>query len=387
MTLYRVWDGNPPKGLPQIPQEVKNFVDKQGRYEVKFTKENKFIAVFGANATHLTGCAEGKHSGDGQAGGVKDCKNVMPLDTMYYARNEGDVNGRKTQFTRKALLETIHYQFAEMERRPNTPFIIPYIVLTQALLDDFKSNTKMQNWNSRKDLSDEQHQSIKWLNGLKVDSIMVNMGGIGKESICKKPDIEALYEINTLAEKVFAKQVQNKAQGSSNVAEEIKSWETEVLPNVANIKNGQPAAAQQADQQFDLRQRRDGQQTDQNITKFTEVLSQLREKYAELKELSAAEVMTIFTDAAKAEYYTKAPIRKQKLPLDASGNSINDEKAKLMRKFSVKFQEECRDQKLYFSNTNGCGNRNGMRTKSVVDFLNQNNNGDIKNLVKQVWEK
>jgi hypothetical protein len=377
MTLYRVWDGNPPKGLPQIPQEVKNFVDKQGRYEVKFTKENKFIAVFGANATHLTGCAEGKHSGDGQAGGVKDCKNVMPLDTMYYARNEGDVNGRKTQFTRKALLETIHYQFAEMEKRPNTPFIIPYKVLNEGDLSILKS-TKAKPYKPNTNetytaiISDDcqNKQDVqKWLNGLKVGSTMVNMGF----GICRAPDIEALYEINTLAEQVIAKQVKNKAQGSSKVAAEIATWQTDVLQNVANIKNGLPAAAQQAGN---------------NIEKFTTVLQQIRTQNEDLAQLTAENLISIFTYAAKAEYYTKAPIRKQKLPLDASGGTLNTKEAKLMRKFSVKFQEECRDQKLYFSNTNGCGNRNGMRTKSVLAFLNQkNNNGNIENLIKQVWEK
>ena len=61
-----------------------------------------------------------------------------------------------------------------------------------------------------------------------------------------------------------------------------------------------------------------------------------------------------------------------------------------MRKFSVAFQKECKEQGLTFSNTaKGNTNKNGMRTKSVVAFLNQNknNNGDIGSLVKQVWKK
>jgi hypothetical protein len=354
MTLYRVWEGDPPNGLPKIPQEVSNFVNDKGHYNKERTKKGGFIAVFGANEGHLTQCATGIHKGGGQAEGVADCKNVMPLDTMYYANDE-DKNG----LTRESLLATIRYQFAEMLKRPNTPFIIPYKVLTADDIDKLKFGIISEHCKNPNAVE-------KWRDKLKVGDAIVNMGF----GICAKPDIEVLYEINTLAEKAIASQ-NNTESDSRKVAGEIESWKTEVLPNVASIKNGQPAAAQQAGNK---------------IEKFQNVLKVLRNNNQGFKDLSSQQILNIFTEASGKRYYTNG---NPKLPLDASGNSINDEKAKLMRKFSVEFQKQCKNQGLTFSKTAKDNvNTNGMRTKSVVDFLNQkNNNGNIENLINEVWGK
>jgi hypothetical protein len=123
----------------------------------------------------------------------------------------------------------------------------------------------------------------------------------------------------------------------------------------------------------------------EKIEKFNNVLKELYQKNSYLRKLTAENLISIFTDAAKAEYYTKAPIRKQKLPLDASGNSINDEKAKLMRKFSVEFQKACKGQQLFFSNTATDNvNKNGMRTKSVLDFAKKNN-FELNDVFEEIW--
>jgi hypothetical protein len=121
-----------------------------------------------------------------------------------------------------------------------------------------------------------------------------------------------------------------------------------------------------------------------DVTKLKDVLRKLRKDNADLAKLSVAEVLEIFHDASENKYYTN---RKPQLPLDVSGNSRTDKDAVLMRKFSVEFQNACKNQGLNFSNTNKSGNANGMRTKSVVAFLEKNNGGDIETLVKSQWRQ
>ncbi len=370
MAVYRVWEGNPPSRVDKIPQEVVKFVDGQGRYEEKLTKKSGFIAVFGANATHLTGCAGGIHSGGGQAKGVINCKNVMPLDTMYFASSES--------LKRDALLGTIRYQFAEMAKRPNTPFIIPYKVLDEkdlSILKSTKANPYQPNANETYTaiISEEcsnQGAVKQWLNGLKVGDQLVNVGF----GICTAPDIEALYVINTLAEKVFANQGKNKAQGSSNVAEEITSWASVVLQNVSEISKGSKLdLVKKAEEELKKQTANSHTKKLQDTQKLQNVLSALRTRNA-FKTLGSKQILNIFSDAVKHRCYSRRPRLRMR---------VDVKEAKLMRKFSVEFQKECQKQSLIFSNTHSTGNNtNGMRTKSVVDFLNQNNNGDIAKLVK-----
>lgn len=107
---------------------------------------------------------------------------------------------------------------------------------------------------------------------------------------------------------------------------------------------------------------------------FQTVLKNLRNSNKCARKLSAEEIISIFVDAKDAGHYTNGNSR---LPLD---NNILPEKAQLMRKFSVAFQKECEGQKLTFSNTNGV-NKNGMRTKSVMNFLGVNNTAELQRIV------
>ena len=118
-----------------------------------------------------------------------------------------------------------------------------------------------------------------------------------------------------------------------------------------------------------------------NSAKLKCVLQTLREKNTELKKLTAANLISIFTDANTARYYTNG---EPKLPVDIYDKTLNTDKAKLMRKFSVEFQKECQKQSLIFSNTNKSGNSNGMRTKSVVDFAKQNNI-KLNDICQAIW--
>ena len=379
--IYKVWDGNTPQNVHKIPNEVASFVDNgTGYYNKTITKqhEDKFIAVFGANSTHLTRCATGIHKGDGQAYGVTNCKNVMPLDTMS-ADSAADY--------RNKLLATIRYQFSEMGKRKNTPFVIPCKLLTE---DDIKklkstSNALYYEANTRKYFTAiinpncKNKDSVKeWLNNLKVGDAIVNMGF----GICTKPDIEVLYEINTLAEKAIASQ---KAKPANMIAtnEEIKSWKEEVLPNVADITRGKISPDSVAEDGKILPQKGSGNTVAKDdVTKFKTVLQKIRTQNKDLAKLSVDKVLEIFHDASENKYYTN---RKPQLPLDVSGNSRTDKDAVLMRKFSVEFQRECNTQGLNFSDRGQ--NENGMRTKSVMGFLKKNNGGDIQKLLKAEWER
>ena len=156
-----------------------------------------------------------------------------------------------------------------------------------------------------------------------------------------------------------------------------------------SVLQGNALVTKTLDEVFPPQSQRKSEQTKQTqdniekIEKFNNVLKELYQKNAELQKLTAENLISIFTDAHNNKYYTNAPSGKPKLPVDKDGKTLNTKEAKLMRKFSVKFQAECQEQGLTFSNTNKSGNVNGMRTKSVVDFLNKNNNdGDISALVK-----
>jgi hypothetical protein len=116
------------------------------------------------------------------------------------------------------------------------------------------------------------------------------------------------------------------------------------------------------------------------IQKFQTVLKNLCKSNECARQLSAKEIISIFVDAKDAGHYTNGTPR---LPL---GSNIPPEKAQLMRKFSVEFQKECKSQDLTFSNTNGV-NKNGMRTKSVMNFLGVNNIVELQMIVKSAFGK
>ena len=122
------------------------------------------------------------------------------------------------------------------------------------------------------------------------------------------------------------------------------------------------------------------QTTIKSYEKFQTVLQKLSESNEFKGKLSAEEITSIFVDANRAGHYTNGATR---LPSD---RAIDKGQAQLMRKFSVAFQEECKNQYLTFSNTN-VTNANGMRTKSVMNFLGVGDFTELQRIVNGAFGK
>ncbi len=173
----------------------------------------------------------------------------------------------------------------------------------------------------------------------------------------------------------------SSSAASSSASEDDEKKDEEQEPEKDSTSNDSSSSSAASSSASEDDEKKD---SEEQIRKFKIVLSKIQKK-SSFKSLTHTEVLSIFKEADRKQYYSNA---KNKLP-HRHGKSRDDEKAKLMRRFSVAFQAACKESKLNFSNnTKNIINRNGMRAKSVITFLKKHKASKITKLMRDVgWKK